>query len=249
MYKIPAKTLFIGKNLLFLPSCHSTNIEAANLLEKQQVNEGTIVITDNQLAGKGQRGNSWTSDPGKNLTFSLIVKSNFLPIVHQFHLNIFVSLAIADFLNQFQPGFHVKWPNDVYYDDEKICGILIQNTVKGDMLENTVIGIGLNINQQFQETKATSLAMVTGAVFDLNEVFQQLCQALEKRYLQLKRNELAYLKRDYTNRMYWYGEDHLFRDDKVFQGRIIGVSDAGLLQIESQEGLKEFNFKEVVYVS
>lgn len=232
-----------------MTTCHSTNEEAALLIEKQRVIEGTIVITDNQIAGKGQRGNHWNSAPGKNLTFSIVLKPIFLSIVQQFDLNIVISLGILDYLNSVRSGFEVKWPNDIYFGDHKVCGILIQNTIKGNTLDQTIAGIGLNINQQeFAEPKAISLGKITGQEFNLNEIFQQLLLAIEKRYFQLKRGDYQELKQDYLNCMYRFGEDYLFRADEVFNGRITGITTQGLLEIQTNQGLKHFGFKEVEFI-
>lgn len=231
-----------------MTTCHSTNEEAALLIEKQPVIEGTIVITDNQMAGKGQRGNHWNSAPGKNLTFSIVLKPIFLSIVQQFDLNIVISLGILDYLNSIRSGFEVKWPNDIYFGDQKVCGILIQNTIKGNTLDQTIAGIGLNINQQeFAEPKAISLSKITGQEFNLNEVFEQLLSCIEKRYLQLKRGYKE-LKQDYLNGMYRFGQDYLYRADEVFSGRITGISAQGLLEIQTNQGLKQFGFKEVEFI-
>ncbi|UII33048.1 biotin--[acetyl-CoA-carboxylase] ligase [Fulvivirga ulvae] len=249
MYKIPAKTLFLGKKIIFLPTCHSTNDEAAHLLEKHPVIEGTIVITSNQTAGKGQRGNAWLTEPGKNLTFTLVLKPNFLSIVQQFNLNIIISLGIIDYLNSIKNGFQVKWPNDIYYKEQKVCGILIQNVLKNNRIEYAITGIGLNINQQkFPENKAISLAQITGEIYDLETALSSLCEHLERRYLQLKRGETGNLRHEYLNNMYRFGEDHLYKDKEVFQGRITGVTEQGLLEVETYKGLKQFNFKEVEFL-
>ncbi|MBL6447168.1 biotin--[acetyl-CoA-carboxylase] ligase [Fulvivirga sp. 29W222] len=250
MYKIPAKTLFLGKKVIFLPTCHSTNDEAAHLLEKHPVMEGTIVITNNQTAGKGQRGNAWLTEPGKNLTFTLVLKPNFLSIVQQFNLNIVISLGIVDYLNSIRKGFQVKWPNDIYYKEQKICGVLIQNVLKSNRIEYTIVGIGLNVNQlKFPEEKAVSLAQVTGEIYDLQMALNSLCEYLEKQYMQLKRGELDALRNEYLNNMYRFGEDHLYKDKEVFQGRITGISEHGLLEIETYKGLRKYNFKEVEFLS
>lgn len=250
MYKIPAKTLFIGKKINFLPTCHSTNDEAAGLVDKHQVIEGTVVITDNQLSGKGQRGNSWHAQPGKNLTFSLILKPSFLSIVHQFNLNMAISLGITDYLNTIRPGFQVKWPNDIYFSDKKLGGILIQNMLKGASLTYSIVGIGLNVNQlHFDEPRAISLAQVIDEMTDLNLIFERICESIEYRYLQLKRGDIAQIRKDYLGEMYRFGEDHLYESDTVFQGRITGVSEQGLLELETNKGLRLFNFKEISFLS
>ena len=120
MYKSLAKTLFVGKNLIFLTTCHSTNEEAADRVRKGRQVEGTIIITDNQTRGRGQQSNRWWSEPGKNLTFSLILHPKELLVEEQFLLNTVTSLAITDVLDLLFPGAVVKWPNDIYVKDEKL---------------------------------------------------------------------------------------------------------------------------------
>ena len=139
MYKILAKTVFVGKKIIFLPSCHSTNEVTSSFLENGGLPEGTIVVTNKQTAGRGQRGNTWESEPEKNLTFSTIFKPDFVSLAHQFQLNIVVSLGILDALNTIKEGFQVKWPNDIYYGNKKICGILIQNSIVGKKITSTLL--------------------------------------------------------------------------------------------------------------
>lgn len=233
-----------------MTTCHSTNDEAALLVEKQNVIEGTIVTTDNQTAGRGQRGNSWDSAPGKNLTFSIILKPGFVAIVQQFDLNIAVSLGITDYLNTEKNGFEVKWPNDIYFNDRKVCGILLHNTIKGNHIAHTIAGIGLNVNQQeFDLPSATSISLITGKVYNLQEVFERVITSIEKRYLQLRRREIDQLKQEYLQRMYRFGQDCLYRAGDVFSGRITGVSDEGRLEIETGKGMRQFGFKEVEFLS
>ena len=159
MYKHLAKTVFVGKSVIYLPTCHSTNQIAEELLTKPDIASGTIVITDNQTSGRGQRGNTWQADPGSNLTFTVISTPEFLPISRQFDLNIVASLAVRATVTEFVPDVHVKWPNDVLVGTGKIAGILIQNFITGSKIRHTLIGIGLNVNQvQFDLPQATSLA-------------------------------------------------------------------------------------------
>lgn len=250
MYKILAKTLFVAKKIIYLPSCHSTNEVASKLLETNGVQEGTVVITNDQTNGKGQRGNSWEADKGKNLTFSLILKPQFILVCEQFNLNILISLGITDALNKIQDGFTVKWPNDIYYHNSKIAGILIQNNIKGKTIDTSIVGIGININQQlFQEQKAQSLSQVTGKIYDLQEVLNTILSCIELRYLELKNGYIGRLEKDYKNRMYRFGETHLYRAEETFRGTIIGITKEGQLEIDTGEGVRKFLFKEVEFLN
>jgi BirA family transcriptional regulator, biotin operon repressor / biotin---[acetyl-CoA-carboxylase] ligase len=249
LYKILAKTLFVGKKLVFLPSCHSTNEEAATLQKNDSAPEGTIIITDNQTSGKGQRGNTWESLANQNLTFSVLMKPSFLPVSEQFLLNMAVSLGILDYLKSIQNGFLIKWPNDMYYQNSKTAGILIQNSVKESRIENSIVGIGLNVNQtSFKTVNATSLSLITGKTYSLETVLEALSLCLEWRYIQLKKGNVSVLKSDYLNNLLGFGEERLYKSVNIFNGRIIGVTDTGLLQMETQSGLKNFNFKEVEFL-
>ena len=150
MHKDPIDSLFPGANQIRLPSCHSTNDVASDLLAEGNIAEGTVIITDHQTKGKGQRGNSWESEPGKNLTCSLILKPKFLPVQKQFELTVVSSLAIVHTLRDLGlPNAQVKWPNDIYYGNAKIAGILIENTVRANHLEYAVVGIGLQAGGLF----------------------------------------------------------------------------------------------------
>ncbi len=253
MYKILAKTFFMGKKLHFMTTCHSTNETAGDLLLNGTDIEGTLIITDHQTNGKGQRGNSWESAPGKNLTFSLILKPSFLDIAHQFRLNIVISLAIKDYLS-LHHGIKakIKWPNDIYVEERKISGILIKNIIKQSLVNNTIIGIGFNVNQHFfSEPKAISLFQCTGKVLELQEVLGNLVLQIEKRYLQLKNSHFSSMSKAYIDALYWRDEIHIFRDNDngEFEGRITAVDGIGRLVISSDFGTRTYMHQEVQFIS
>lgn len=251
MYKIPANTLFIGKNLVFVPECHSTNDLALQLSHESATPEGTVVITNHQVAGRGQRGNAWEAQPGQNFTLSLLLKPGFLAVRDQFYLNIFTSLAIREYIQEktTQP-VTIKWPNDVLVCDKKVCGILIENQLQGSRFLNTIIGIGLNMNQKtFGVDTASSVSVVTGQDFDLVAELEYLLVKIEQRYLQLRQQQVAVLMKDYLSTLYWIGEHRTFSALGVeFKGTISGLHETGKLVIETQQGARYFDIKEVVYV-
>ena len=251
MHKIFNNTIFIGKNVIYLPQCHSTNDIAAEKVSKNEIFEGTVILTDDQTSGRGQRGNSWEAEPGKNLTFSILLKPHFLDISEQFFLNIIISLAIHDLLLQYiGQGLTIKWPNDIFYHDNKLGGILIESSIKNNQLENVIVGIGLNVNQkQFSSGKAISLAMICNQMFDLREILALLLSHIEKRYFQLKKFEFYTVLNDYLQKLYWIHEKHNFKSEEVFEGEIIGVDKIGRLMIQTSQGLKFFNNKEVSFLS
>ena len=250
MYKIPATTLFFGKNLIFMPECHSTNDEMLLLCQKSLPPEGTVIITAQQTAGRGQRGNVWSTEPGKNLTFTLLINPSFLPVQKQLYLNIFVSLAIRDYLTNIEHlKVQIKWPNDIVFQARKICGILIENQISGVNISASVIGIGLNINQQaFDIAQATSLLLESGRYTDLSTALDLLLAALEARYFQLRAGKWDALMQDYLSHLFRMGEHALFSDsDGNFTGVIEGIDERGRLLVRRGDGQRAYDLKEIQF--
>ncbi|MEQ8302389.1 MAG: biotin--[acetyl-CoA-carboxylase] ligase [Cyclobacteriaceae bacterium] len=249
MYKIPAKTLFMGKNLVFMPECHSTSTIASELTQMADCVEGTVVITDNQTAGRGQKGSLWQTAPGQNLTFSIVVKPTFLLPKDQFLLSMAISLGILDYLKSeiVSKKLNVKWPNDILVGTKKICGILIENHIQGSSISNSVIGIGLNVNQRgFGDLAATSLRTEIGQDFDLPSAFTKLMSKLESRYLMLKKGNEERLRVEYVDNMYGRDEKLFFWSNKTrFEGVVAGVDEYGCLIVDSGGQKMAFNAKEI----
>jgi BirA family transcriptional regulator, biotin operon repressor / biotin---[acetyl-CoA-carboxylase] ligase len=252
LYKIPANTLFIGQSLVFMPECHSTNDEALQRIRSGKVPEGTVIVTDNQIKGRGQRSNVWIAAPGANLTFSIILSPSFLPVSDQFYLNMSIALGITDFIQQLIPekAVRIKWPNDIIIEDKKVCGILIENQLSGKRIQHSVVGIGLNVNQtQFEFENASSLRALSGKTFQLAEVLEKLLEQIEARYLMLRNQHLQKLYADYLSAMHWLGEHHSFSySQNQFEGEIIGVDEIGRLRIQVGGEVKVFSVKEVNYL-
>jgi BirA family transcriptional regulator, biotin operon repressor / biotin---[acetyl-CoA-carboxylase] ligase len=229
-----------------MPECHSTNAEALKLLEvTPKVSEGMLIITDNQTAGRGQRGNTWESEPGKNLTFSIIFKPAFIHPKDQFRLNMAVSLGLYDYLTSQLSDVRIKWPNDMMIGNRKTCGILIENQINGQQLVSSVVGIGLNVNQRhFEWPSATSIAQQKGHDYGLNETLAELLQWIEARYLQLRAH--IDIKPEYTDVLYGKGETKSFKSgNEVFDGVITGVDDVGLLEVDIKKGKRYFDLKQI----
>lgn len=251
MYKTLENTLFIGKNIIYLPSCTSTNDLAIKLLHLQKPTEGTILITDEQTAGRGQRGNQWQAEPGQNLTLSVILRPVFLAVKHQFYLTMVTALAVHDFLaSQFTTPAQIKWPNDILMGGKKLGGILIENQIQGESLSATVIGIGLNINQKdFSISTATSLRLVAGHEFILQTCFTTLLSHLESRYLMLRSGKYQGLEQDYLQHLYQRNEVRTYEHNhQKFTGIILGIDDWGKLMIETEAGVRSFDLKEVAFL-
>jgi BirA family transcriptional regulator, biotin operon repressor / biotin---[acetyl-CoA-carboxylase] ligase len=251
LYKIPASTLFTGKNLVFVPECHSTNTLALQLCQQTGTSEGTVIITNNQTSGRGQRGNSWEANPGENLTFSMILKPAFLKASEQFLLNQCVSLALYDFLSQ-KADYEVKikWPNDMLIQDRKVCGMLIENLVQRDLIQWSVIGIGLNVNQtEFASGRATSLRTCSGFAFILVKELHQLLSCIEARYLSLRQGNVDLLKKHYNDALLGFQKTRKFNvQHEEIEGIIQGVDAVGRLMVQTQHENKIFDIKEIEFV-
>lgn len=251
MYKILANTLFLGKDIHFLPDCHSTNDMALQALRQKEASEGSIFITNHQTRGKGQRGNSWETKAGENLTFSLVLQPKFLDLSEQFLLNMAISNAIRRCFQEYAPGLLVKWPNDLVIPGfGKIGGILIENLVGTKGWEYAVVGIGININQnEFVSSQATSLSIVTGNSYPLEELFKLLIVHLEQAYIALKKGKNAVLTQEYLQHLYLIEKWAVFKVGKQeLEGKIIGLTETGNLLLELPSGRQQsFGIKEISF--
>jgi len=243
----------IGSELRFIENLPSTNSYAAMLLKNSNVAEGTIIYTNFQSAGRGQAGNSWESEDGKNLLISIILYPTMIEPADQFLISMAVSLGISNFLDRHIKGSLIKWPNDIYIKSDKIAGILIENTLIGNTIENSVAGIGLNVNQTSFISNApnpVSLSQLTGQQYDLRECLMHLSDNINKRYQQLIDRDYDSLRADYKSRLFRKDEFCKWRDESgVFTGRIVSVSPEGRLIIEKEGGTRYgYAFKEVEFI-
>lgn len=255
MYKVPTGTLFLAKNLLIFAECPSTNSLAADLSQSGKAPEGTVVVTHHQTAGRGQRGNTWESGRGLNLTLSVVLQPSFISAARQFQLNKAISLAVRDTISTYTTEpVRVKWPNDIMIGSKKVCGILIENQLSGEKLVRSIVGIGLNVNQQaFESPLASSLSAHSGKPIDLAEVFDQLMLSLERRYLQLRSQETGdrskELDDDYVRAMFRLDEKHLYIiGNNEVEGIIKGVIAGGRLLVEIENKERSFDLKEIKFV-
>ncbi|MBN1198240.1 MAG: biotin--[acetyl-CoA-carboxylase] ligase [Bacteroidales bacterium] len=243
----------IGHRLIHLDEVDSTNHYAERMLRERDVEEGTVIRATFQTEGKGQGDNRWWSESGKNLTFSVILHPGFLDPGKQFALNKAISLGVHDFLSLYLDPVAIKWPNDILAGSKKIGGILIQHAVEGSLLKNTIVGIGLNINQtKFDEelSDATSLSRILRREFNLKDAMALLCDALEKRYSQLKEQKNDRLESDYCNALLGYREERIFVvESREVPGIIRGVDEFGRLLVEHPgTGLKVYAHKEIEFM-
>ena len=245
--------MIIGSKLLFYKDLPSTNTTAASLIKKDNLQEGTIVYTNHQSAGRGYSGNSWHSDEGKNLLISLILYPTFINPEDEFIISMTISLGICDFLLRSVPECAIKWPNDIYVKNDKIAGILIDGSLTGNKIEYVIAGIGLNVNQEIfpgSIPNPVSLRMLTGKSHDLAWCLEMLASDLDKRYKQLIAGESAIIKREYVSMIYRLNAWGEFRDSNgIFSGKVLTVHDDGQIVIERQDGSqRKYYFKEMEFI-
>ncbi len=259
MYNTSAKTLFVGLKRIHLPTCQSTQEEMARRVLHSGgalLPEGTLLSTDHQTAGRGQRDLTWESAAGQNLTFSVLFYPRFLRVAEQFALNTALACglhsALTELLGPEPPqALRLKWPNDLYYDHHKLAGMLLTSASRSMYLEHTIAGIGLNVNQtQFAAPRAQSLAQLTGQSHALDDVLASLCRHLEAHYLWLRQGRTDRLRQAYLQRLYKYQEKHLFEDQegRIFAGEIVGVDTSGRLAVHAGRTVRYFNQKEIIFL-
>lgn len=248
--------LFVGQNLLTLKEVNSTNDFLKNLLSNSKpLPEGTVIMAEAQFAGRGQQQNKWHSQSGKNLTFSVLLNPTFLDAANQFDLNRIVSLGVVDALEPLLGNeLKIKWPNDIYYGDKKLGGILIENLIQGTQLKNAIIGIGLNINQEsFPDDvgNAISLKQILHKDYDLRMLLSDICSHIEAWYLKLRASKTETIRIAYLDRLYWLNQQKMFKSNKgIFAGVITNIRSNGLLVIANDEGRElEFSLKEIEFLN
>jgi BirA family biotin operon repressor/biotin-[acetyl-CoA-carboxylase] ligase len=245
--------MIIGTKLIFRDDLPSTNTYLSQLLREENLPEGTIVYTNYQSAGRGQPGNSWESDKGKNLLISILILPAMIKPVNQFILSMAISLGICDYLTRQIDGCTIKWPNDIYVNNDKIAGILIENSIMGENIEYSIAGIGLNVNQEKFLSDApnpVSMKLLTGTNFDLTTCLSQLASELDKRYKQIVSESYDTIRNEYLSLLYRRNEWSNYKiHEAIFSGRIITVTETGKLLIEKKSGsLEEYSFKEIEFI-
>lgn len=248
--------LYMGLNLIKLDRVASTNDYLREQLSNfKPLDEGSAIMATEQFQGKGQRGNIWRSEPGKNLTLSLLLYPSFLEVSKQFFLNVAISLGIAKWLQtQTTAQISVKWPNDIMANQKKVCGILIENQIKKDSFSSSIIGMGININQtDFSDEishKVCSLKKLLQKPDDISidNLLPELFYYLETQYDRLKAGDNTELLKDYNSMLMWRGEKHNFLIDNVkVEGTITEVDEDGQLWVDFGKKLVSFNLKEIAY--
>ncbi len=215
---------------------------------------GAVIAARRQTAGRGQRGNSWESEPYANLTFSMLLRPRTILAVNQFELSMIVALSVCDALRA-ATGIDpmVKWPNDIYVGDKKICGILIENSLEGRRIGRSIAGIGINVNQERFISDApnpVSLINLTGRRYDLDDLLNSVTQTILARFDAYEAApDSAALLDEYCNRLWRYGDYYLWHDvadNRTYEGRITQVALTGHLTIlDRHSHSKTYAFKEI----
>lgn len=228
----------------------STNDDARD----PRYRHGDIVWAERQTAGRGQRGHTWTSPEGVNLTFSLVLEPRFLPVDEQFLLSEVIALALTDTFTKCGIATRIKWTNDLYSGDRKLVGMLIEHTLSEGRLARTIVGIGINVNQLAFDPalpNPTSMALAAGRTFDRREVLGIFCGCCMERYEMLRIGDRETIQRNYRDRMYRLGERSPFRlpDGTRFQAVIEGVRPTGQLLLRHDDGSQRaYLYREVEFV-
>lgn len=230
----------------------STNSEAARIVA--ELKHGDVVTTHEQTAGRGQRGNTWESEPGKNLTFTVFLRPPRWKAADSFLLSMVVSIAIVDSLNDvLEPEtVKIKWPNDIYWRDLKLAGILIENSFNGPYIDHSIIGIGLNVNQTVFVSDApnpVSMARITGIEYNLDSLLQAVSARIIHSIDAISFSNIgATIVMPYHSRLWRRDGMHLWREPEgqPFEASIVNVDSSGCLTLEKPDGSrKKYVFKEI----
>ena len=222
--------------IIKLDAIDSTNSYLKRLLTKGIVDDLTVVVSKHQTKGKGRNENIWENEASLNLAFSIYKKFNNLDVKDKFMLNVISSLSVFQLLKENNLNkISIKWPNDIMTVNRKISGILIENSVRGKLINESVIGVGINVNQKKFDNlpNATSLFIETGSEFSLDSLASRLAEIFRKKFLQLEKNKEELLKY-YNNHLFLKKTDLNFIDqeNKKFTGKIISVNKRGELKIK-----------------
>jgi BirA family biotin operon repressor/biotin-[acetyl-CoA-carboxylase] ligase len=240
-------------NLIKLDAIDSTNSFLKELVQNSSVEDYTVVSAKKQTSGRGQMNNTWVSEPHKNLTFSIFTRFKHLNIEHQPYLGFAVAIAIFEVLNTMAvPNLSIKWPNDIMSGNKKICGILVETTFTQQKIKNTIIGIGLNVNQKefpTQLSHASSLLNLLGKEFDLDSLMVSLTQTIRQKIDALEHHQFESIHQKYLDHLYKKDVPTTFKNEKTqlfFMGMIKEVSTSGNLRIQLEDdSIVVFGIKEI----
>lgn len=242
--------------IVYVDEAASTNTLLASRISGFE--HGSALAAHRQTAGRGQRGNSWESEPGKNLTFSVLLCPSAITASRQFELSQIVSLALVNVLREklATEEVYVKWPNDIYYKDKKLAGILIENALTGPRIKHSIVGIGLNVNQQTFESDApnpVSMTNITGETYELDSLLETIIRRIVEDFDAYEQNPAPIKLAACYRYLLWRGEGYWpYRDTasgSEFKARIAAISPTGHLTLAHESGaFRTYSFKEVDFV-
>jgi len=239
--------------IIKLSAIDSTNSYLLKLIKEVEVEDSTIVVTDQQTEGRGQMGTHWVSSPQKSLTFSIFKRFDDLSIQQQIYLSFAVSIGVKNTLEFYKiPEISIKWPNDIMSHSKKLAGILIENQTKHSKITSSVIGIGMNVNDENLDhlPNATSLLMDKGVSFSQNELMMKMIRFVLIELDRIDKKDFKGLHLEYEQLLFLKDKISAFKksDGFPFNGIIKGVNEQGELKIENEDGIKSYRLKEITYL-
>ena len=242
----------VSPRILRVAETDSTNSLLREWIIKESLPEGSAVVADFQTAGRGQIGNVWESEAGKNLLFSTVLYPTCIPANQQFLISQIAALSVKETLDLYTDQVTVKWPNDIYWKDKKICGMLIENDLSGHSLYCSIIGIGINLNQELFRGDApnpVSLFQIIGKEVDREEVLNRFLSIFYRYYLSLLQEKYEDIRTRYQSALYRREGYHVYRDELgTFEAHIHDIEPTGHLLLALRDGsIRRYAFKEVSY--
>jgi BirA family biotin operon repressor/biotin-[acetyl-CoA-carboxylase] ligase len=243
----------IGSEIIRFDSTTSTNNYASALLHEGSAGDGTVIRAGFQTGGRGQEGNTWESERDKNLLISIILFPEKILPSDQFSISMAVSVALVRFLSRYLQGVRIKWPNDIYFRDDKIAGILMECAISGNRISHAIAGLGLNVNQTIFAGTApnpVSMKLITGIDYDVDAVMRELITDLDRSYASVLKEGRRAVEDEYLGMLYRKDQWHRFSAaGKEFIGMITGIDDTGCLVVTGKSGTRRsYMFKEIVYL-
>lgn len=241
--------------IIKLNATNSTNSFLKEMILNQTVADFTVIVADFQTKGRGQMQSKWISEAGKNLMFSVFCTLKDLSVINQRYFNFTVSLSIIEALEDYNlPRLAIKWPNDILSEKKKICGILIENFLRGNHIKSSIVGVGLNVNQESFPAdlpNASSIRNILKKEINLDDLLTHILEKLKMNIEILNEKKYDVLEERYLNTLYKKDVPSMFKDAQgnLFMGKIIGVSTEGKLQMELEDDvIKVFGIKEIVFL-
>ncbi len=256
------QTVIDQVELIRLKEVDSTNSYLRQHTTAEQAKEFVVAVAESQHAGRGQRGNSWESEAGKNLTFSIAIRPDFLQVNNQFVLSQAMALSVKDTLESYVDNISIKWPNDIYWNDKKIAGILIENELMGKQIERSVIGVGINLNQKEFHSNApnpVSLWQITGETVEPETFLYKILNRFVCYYNLIRKGETSELIERYDRALFRRNGFHRYINHKeavsdlkqgeTFEACIHHIESDGHLILQTRSGeTYAFGFKEVEFL-